>query len=63
MDLAIRIESYMNFAIIPPEKSELCVRPLKKVTVAGKAGSEANKNTGMKIKPKNRYGRYIRGIK
>jgi len=36
MDLAIRIESYMNFAIMLPEKCELPVRPLIQETVAEK---------------------------
>jgi hypothetical protein len=43
MDLAIRIELYMNFAIIPLEKSELYIRLLIQLPVAEKVAFEAYK--------------------
>jgi hypothetical protein len=55
MDLAIRIELYMNFAITPSEKSELYIRLLTQVTVAEKVVSEVYKNIGVKIGTKNRH--------
>lgn len=47
MDLAIRIELYMNFAIIPQEKSKHLARSLIQVTVAEKVASEVYKVIGI----------------
>lgn len=47
MDLAIRIESYKNFAIMPPEKPSLPDSTCIRVTVAEKIASEDHKVTGI----------------
>ncbi|AKB19396.1 MULTISPECIES: hypothetical protein [unclassified Methanosarcina] len=48
MDLAIRIESYKNFAITSPEKPYLPESTCIRVTVAEKIASEDRKVTGIK---------------
>lgn len=59
MDLAIRIELYMNFAITQPEKSELLVRSSIHVTAFGKVTSEALKLSGIKRGIKGLTEKYI----
>jgi len=53
MDLAIRIESYKNFAIMPPEKLSLPDSTFIRVTVAEKIVSEDHKVTGIKCGTKS----------
>ncbi|MDD3247783.1 MAG: hypothetical protein PHF18_13190 [Methanosarcina sp.] len=48
MDLAIRIESYKNFAIMPPEKLCLLDSTCIRVTVTEKIASQDHKVTGIK---------------
>jgi hypothetical protein len=47
MDLAILIESYKNFAIMPPEKPYLLDNACIEVTVAEKRVFEGYKITGI----------------
>jgi DNA-binding transcriptional regulator/RsmH inhibitor MraZ len=54
MDLAIRIELYMNFAIMLPKKSELLIRYLIQETVAEKEHLKSIKLSDKKGKRLNK---------